>query len=72
MFGVSSYDRVLHNIEGRGSIYHISEINVEILGGDKVEEGTLPYNGDFEDNVQGRNSGEVEHTATSRYHILRD
>ena len=36
------------------------------------EEGIVPYNGDFEGKVQGRNRGEVEHTTTSRYHGLRD
>ena len=44
--------------------------NVYILGGDKVEEGTVPYNEDFEGKVQGRNMGEVAHSATSRYHGL--
>ena len=48
MFGVSSNDRVLHNIVGRGSIYHLCESNVKILGRDNVEEVSVLYNGDFE------------------------
>ena len=47
MFDVSSGDRFLLRIGGRGHFPRLFKINAEIMGGYWAEEGTVPYHGNF-------------------------